>query len=270
MQEDKIKEAFSKIKEDMFSLSNEISDIKLQFQELNQVIKNLSESIIELRCSKEFLDNPPTDSIKTSTYSMGPTHNPADGQEIGGWNTHNFDTSIGNDGVPTDKQTNRQTVQQTHFMPEIPSLVTTKMNVPSADSTNVVTNESQILNEDGFVKNSTKPIKQQIFEATEILDSLDGIRKEIRKKFKSITKQEMLVFSTIYLLDEQDPETDYKKIAAKLKLSESSIRDYVQRIVNKGIPIDKEKLNNKKILLHIAPELKKLATLDTIVKLRSL
>ena len=81
----------------------------------------------------------------------------------------------------------------------------------------------------------------------------------------------MLVFSTIYQLEEQSPNTvTYKEIALKLGLSESSIRDYVQRMMNKGISIKKNKINNKTLILSISPELKRIATLSTIIKLREL
>ena len=81
----------------------------------------------------------------------------------------------------------------------------------------------------------------------------------------------MLVFSTLYQLEEQgELGIDYRKIALKLSLSESSIRDYVQRLVNKGIPIIKTKQNNKKITLVISKDLKKIASLSTILRLREL
>jgi predicted transcriptional regulator len=69
---------------------------------------------------------------------------------------------------------------------------------------------------------------------------------------------------------EEAEDPDYYKVAQKLNLSQSSIRDYVQRMINKGIPIEKEKLNNKKIILHISPNLKKIASLNAIIKLRDL
>ena len=80
----------------------------------------------------------------------------------------------------------------------------------------------------------------------------------------------MLVFSTIYQLEEQNIEPNYKGLALKLGLSESSIRDYVQRMINKGIPIKKHKINNKKLVLSISSDLKKIASLSTIIKLREL
>jgi DNA-binding Lrp family transcriptional regulator len=81
----------------------------------------------------------------------------------------------------------------------------------------------------------------------------------------------MLVFSTIYQLEEAFPEgVEYKQIASKLGLSESSIRDYTQKLMGKGIPVDKIKLNNKKILLKISSKLRNIAQLETIIKLREL
>ncbi|MDP1728609.1 MAG: winged helix-turn-helix transcriptional regulator, partial [archaeon] len=92
-----------------------------------------------------------------------------------------------------------------------------------------------------------------------------------RLKFKTITQQEMLVFSTIYQVGEQFPEgVEYRQIAQKLGLSESSIRDYTQKLISKGIPVDKIKLNNKKILLKISQKLRNIASLATLMKLREL
>ncbi len=242
MKEEKLKQAFSKIKEDILNIGKEISEIREQFLISNQLMKQLNKDIIHLKLEKIIENTPPTHNQETSTHPAISTHTPTHPQEIQGLKSPDLPISTGNQGVPTDKQTNRQTNQHTHEIPEIPQK----------------TQEIQEI-----------PIEQQISEASEILDSLDSIRKDIRRKFQKITKQEMLVFSTVYTLEEQDPEgVDYNKIASKLSLSQSSIRDYIHRIIEKGIPITKEKLNNKKILLHISPELKKIATLDAIIKLR--
>ncbi len=297
MDEVKIKEAFFKVKEEIFNLGSELSEIKKEMQETARLIRRMDEELTRIKIDlmlreaekspSQLTDKPtvkqtstptrsPTDSFQNTSNSVTPTYNPTHGQEIGGWNTQNWQTSTGNEGVPTDRQTNQQTVQQTHLLPEIPHLATTKSSTLDSSALNVVTNKSRENAQENTlvfpqkIFQDSKPIKQQISEASEILASLDNIKREIRRKFKSITKQEMLVFSTIYTLEEQSPDADYQKIASKLSLSESSIRDYVQRIVKKGIPIEKEKLNNKKIILHISPELKKIATLDTIIRLRSL
>jgi hypothetical protein len=115
----------------------------------------------------------------------------------------------------------------------------------------------------GFEPNSIK-------NALEILDSLDNIKKEIRIKFKKLTDQEVLVFSAIYQMDEEEGYSDYKHLSDKLHLTESSIRDYVGRIIRKGIPVDKKRVNNKNIQLSISKDLKKIVSLATILQLRDL
>ena len=80
----------------------------------------------------------------------------------------------------------------------------------------------------------------------------------------------MLVFSILYQLEEEQKIVDYKTISKKLNLSESSIRDYIGRLINKKIPITKEKVGNKKVILHISKDLKQIATLSTLLKLREL
>ncbi len=266
MNEEKLKEAFSRIKEDIFLLENEISLLKKEFIEINKFLKQLNEDIIQLKLRNLTQNTLKQNSTHNSTLRHINSTHPANStrpQEIEGLKSSNLPTSTGNEGVSTDRQTDRQTVRQTLFNIEKHILPTTK---PSENP--------QIQNNNFNVvpKNSDqeKSIHQQITEASQILDSLDIIKKEIRRKFKRITKQEMLVFSTIYTLEEQNFEVTYDKLASKLNLSQSSIRDHVQRLINKGIPITKEKLNNKKIILHISPELKKIATLDTIIQLRNI
>ena len=289
MDEEKLRQSFAKIKEDILNLTFTLADIKKEIQENNKLIRQMDDELIMLKLdvmtqNQENIQKQTPTHISThfpenQTNPVTSTHNSTDAQEIGGWNTQNLGISIGNEGVSTDRQTDRQTVRQTHFEPKIPQLGTTKQHLNPQNIEYVVTKKQPLaqpklskINTQTTPKTPSKPLKpiqQQISEASEILDSLDNIKKEIRKKFKSITKQEMLVFTTLFIMEEaEDP--DYNKLAIKLNLSESSIRDYIQRMINKGIPIEKEKINNKKIILHISPELKKIASLDTIIKLRDI
>jgi DNA-binding MarR family transcriptional regulator len=113
-------------------------------------------------------------------------------------------------------------------------------------------------------------LEKSVDNAFEILSSLDNLKKEIRLKFKNLTEKEFLIFSTLYQLEEQRGDTSYKEISNKLNLTESSIRDYIGRLIKKGIPIEKNKMNNKLVYLSISDKLKKIATLPTILKLRDL
>src|SRR4030042_835267 len=222
-----------KLKQSFFKVKEDISSLGQEITQIKQDIHKI----------KQFLDDFSTSTLRqiTSTHPINSTHNSTVPQEIKGLKSPNMNISIGNEGASTDRQTDRQT--------DILSLFLSK--------------KAQ--------NQENKTIESDLQKATSILDSLDTLKKQIRRKFKHLTNQEMLVFSTIYQLEEKDQSSaNYKEIALKLRLSESSIRDYVRRIRNKGIPIKKNKINNKKLILSISGELKRVATLSTIIKLREL
>jgi hypothetical protein len=229
--EDNIKDAFNRVKEDINFLNNELLNIKIIINDLHYTMKNLTNKLENQGKQTS------TNRHIISTENETSTHNTTVPQEVGGLKQPDLTTSIGNQGASTDRQTDTSTDNTTH---------------------NLHINH----------KNS---IDTNIQEATEILDSLDNLKKEIRLKFKHLTDQEMLVFTTIYQLEEQgNNEITYKILSTTLKLSESSVRDYIQRIINKGIPIIKTKVNNKKLLFSISSNLKKIASLPTIMQLREL
>ena len=258
LEKDPIKEAFSKVKQDIINLKSELFEIKnllisvqdsLNTQKLHEITSN-NKLIPSLNQQTDNSTQSPTLRQQNQTYSaystQNTTHYSTVPQEIGGLKYPNLTISTGNEGASTDRQTDQQTDNSTHI---------------STDFTHNPQN----------IEKKPHTIESNIQKASEILDSLDNLKKEIRIKFKKITPQEMSVFSTIYQLEEQDiTEPTYKKIAKNLKLSESSIRDYVQRMINKGIPLKKQKINNKQIVLSISPNLKKIATLSTIIQLRGL
>src|SRR3989344_1291468 len=167
-----------------------------------------------------------------------PTHN------IPRWDLKpiNLGISIGNDGVPTNKQTNQQTDQQTK-------------------------NQQKI---DLSLSNNPPKDHNAFDDAIKIIESLDNIKKDLRLKFKKLTDQELLVFSTLYQLEEEFGYTDYKTLSKRLNLTESSIRDYIRKLLKKGISIEKIKINNKNIHLVVSKNLKKIAPLKTILQLRDL
>ena len=144
----------------------------------------------------------------------------------------NLHISTGNQGVSTDRQTDRQTHRQT--------------------------------------QNPVKSQEDSFENAIETLNSLDNLKKEIRLKFKRLTEQEVVIFSTIYQIEEEKGYANYKLVAQKLNLTESSVRDYVGRLIQKGIPVNKKKVNNKQIQLFISENLKKIVSLSTILQLRDL
>ena len=69
---------------------------------------------------------------------------------------------------------------------------------------------------------------------------------------------------------EEEGYVDYRSLSKKLNLTETSIRDYVGRLIKKGIPVEKTKLNNKLVQLSISEKLRKIAPLPIILQLREM
>ena len=213
--EERVREAFSKIREDMLYLQQEIIVLKQEIQELRQFLESSTQQT-EVRHTTD-----------NTTHNIGNY----------GLKQQNFHSSIGNDGVPTDRQQtdNRQ-------------INTLKRTLE------VLSGNEEI----------TPKINQKLPELSDILQDL---KKDLAEKFKTLTKKEFLIFSVLYTLEEELGKVTYSDIAQRTGLTESSIRDYIIRLINKGIPIIKEKLNNKVILLKIPKELKDISTLDKLSKL---
>jgi chromosome segregation ATPase len=235
---DQIKDAFSKVKQDMDELRTQIWALSQQIEEIKRTLQQ---------------QNPTETLEKPANQQTNPTNQqiPTDNLPLYAPKQQDTPISTGNGGVPTDRQTDSQTVQQTQKPIDFYSF------------------HSEELPE--FTPNTQKTDQiSQIERVSEVLESLDSIKKEIRTNFKHLTSQEIAVFSAIYTLEEQGFVVDYSLVSQKLSLSESSIRDYTQKLIKKGIPLIKSKENNKKVTLIISPELKKIASLQTILSLRKL
>ncbi len=232
-----LKEAFSKVKQDISSLKEEVLGLRKNLVETRESLIELCELFKGLYEEKEEIFKKRDNPTHLDIYPANPTNNPTHTTLFKPLKDENLPISTGNSGVPTDKQTNQQTNQQI---------------------------DKSSYNQEEVSK------KDSILDAVKILDSLDNLKKEIRLKFKRLTDQEMVVFSSIYQGCEEEGFTDYKTLSQKLKLTESSIRDYVGRIIKKGVPVEKIKVNNKNIQLIISPNLKKITSLSTILQLREL
>lgn len=228
---EEIKRAFEKVKEENDILSFKINSLK-------EDISLLKEGFFEIFNVLDFFKKELNDfkinlkDLKTqfSNFSTDRQLNQTDLSLFKPLKDKNKGISIGNKGVSTDKQTNRQTNRQ----------IENTLNKPSFNN------------------------------AKELVNSLDNFQKELRLKFKSLTDQEMFVFSAIYQLDEEKGFSDYKSLSQMLNLSESSIRDYVRRLISKEIPLEKKKINNKEIQITLSSEFKKIASLNTLLELRGL
>lgn len=252
---DPIKEAFTRAKIDIAKLQKEIYSLSQQVEELRNIILyqmspiNINtfptQSNIQTHQIEKKADEPqiPTHSINQPTNQhIIPTHNLTELNKVfyKGLKTPYNNISIGNEGVTTNQPTNQPTNQH-------------------------------IGNEGVYTHKQQKTHKiDRLEHISKVLESLGTIKKDIRKQFKCLTAQEMNLFSEIYKLEEQGFIVDYAILSEKLSLSEISIRDYTRKLIKKGIPIQKHKENNKKILLSISPEFKQIASLETIYQLREL
>jgi len=222
------------IKEAFEKVKQDIDFLAISLEETNKELFNLYHEIDKMNENIENLSKIQQNLASTDrqTNTTNTTHSSTHNTYFKPLNNQILPISIGNEGVSTDRQTDTSTDRQTQNTPK---------------------------NEENAVEN-----------ALEILNSLDNVKKDIRLKFKRLTDQELLVFSTIYQLDEEVGFSDYSSLSRRLNLTESSIRDYVGRLIKKGIPVDKIKINNKNIQLNISKNLKKLVSLPTILQLKDL
>lgn len=221
--ENKIKESFFKMREHMLYLEQELIILRQEIQEIKQILHS---------------NIPPAQDRHT-------THNTTDNLQNYSLESQNFHSSIGNNGVPTDRQ---QTDRQ-----HINTLKRTLEAVPQAQEKIQEIPETRQLSDISSVSN--------------ISNIIHNLKKDLGEKFKTLTKKEFLIFSILYTLEEELGKVTYSDIAQRIGLTESSIRDYIIRLINKGIPIIKEKLNNKVVILKIPKELKDISTLDKLSRL---
>ena len=255
MDQDKIREAFQKAKQDIESLKGDIYYLFNDIQDIKLALKALAdyESIKQ--------SNQPTNQhINTPKHTQNPTfqHIPTREHVHYALKQPFNHISTGNDGVPTNQPTNQQTNQH----PPI-----SHGNLPQNDSKPLPSTQEISSFQPKYSKSDKISHLEQV---SNVLDTLDNIKKEIRTKFKRLTSQEMLVFSSIYSLEDEGFTVDYFLLSQKLGLSEISIRDYIRKLIKKSIPIEKTKEDNKKVQLSVSPNLKKMASLSTILSLKSL
>jgi len=96
------------------------------------------------------------------------------------------------------------------------------------------------------------------------------IRLLLENKFRSLTDMEFSVFMTIYHLEEELGKVTYKNIANKFNLTEATVRNHITNLMNKDIPIDKERLFNKKILLYIKKDFRELNMASRLLEIRQI
>ncbi|MFC1685732.1 hypothetical protein ACFLZZ_01785 [Nanoarchaeota archaeon] len=238
-------------KEEEISFFSEIKGIKEEINRLKEELNELRYDIlVKKSMNPEELPQIPNNSIKTNLLP---------------------ESSTGNEGVQTLRHIDTQT-DNTPLFP-LDGKPTIHQNPQPETSTHSSTHLRHIPEKlrhiDTFFDTSTDKSEQntQISNLTKLMDTL---KSDLKQKFESLTKQEFFIFSVLFTVDKTQNQVTYQDLAVRTSLTSSSIRDYIRRITQKGIPILKNRLNNKTTVLKIPPELRNLATLDNLMRIRGL
>jgi len=135
------------------------------------------------------------------------------------------------------------------------------------------------LNEKKDLKPKSSDIKSSIgnegvlrryYDATTTLsqpDTLPEMKEDLTNRFRSLTKQQFVVFSTIYTLEEDlKRAVTHQDIAKAAKLSQSAVRQYVSELLTKGIPLIKQKSANNQVFLSVPQEVRSLTLYEKLLK----
>ena len=233
--------SFQKMKEDVLSLQQEIIVLKQEIQEINY---NFSAFLSQFKRVLHSNRHP----TQVQHMKRTPTHVLPNQALTRAY----FHSSIGNRGVPTDSQ-------------QIVNRQQNALNRTSQSPRNFAYGHIDFPNLKGISRPNPGGSRQ--INIPQLSNIVTSMKQELQEKFKKLTKQEFFVFSILYALEEEKSEITYRDIAQRANLAESSVRDYISRLEYKGIPVVKERINNKVILLKISPELRNITTLDSLSKL---
>jgi DNA-binding MarR family transcriptional regulator len=208
MENEQIKNAFKRVKEDIDNLYLWILEIKKEIEMLKKEIFKIKRTFLILEKIQHKSNTSPTHEKPIEKFEGIKPY---------------FQSSTGNEGVPT-------LLRQSYAPP--------------------TSNPTQLT---------------ELFD-DKIEETLEKYKSEFYKRFKNLTNKEFEIFSLIYVLQEQT-EVTYKLLAEKTGLAPSSVRDLVNRLILKGIPIQKIKKLNREVILKIPDELKKISDLEALSKL---
>ena len=212
--------------------------IKASFEKVKKDIEFLTEQIIVLRTELEEIKQ-----IKTN---------------------FRHESSTGNDGVPTDRQTDTPTSNR------FPTLVDETFSPAYLIPTHIPTQTpTDVQQTDTKLQQSNTYSNTSYNQAKELTELVNTLKNDLKTRFRTLTKQEFHIFSMLFTVDKTQKSVTYRDPALKLSLSESSVRDYIQKIIKKGIPIEKEKINNKVTILKIPEEIRNISTLDNLLRIRN-
>ncbi len=108
---DEIKQAFQRVKKDIDFLYQELNNLRLELNEIRQEMIEICQILEQIneRISKKPQKTPEITSTQLIEKPTLSTYLSTHGYPLEALKSQNILISTGNQGVPTDKQTNRQT-----------------------------------------------------------------------------------------------------------------------------------------------------------------
>jgi len=101
------------------------------------------------------------------------------------------------------------------------------------------------------------------------LESINDLKEDFESLFKGLTDREFSVFMAIYQLEEDlHGLVRYSDVSKMLKITQITVRNYVNSMISMNIPIEKHRQYNRKVSLSIKKELRDLNLATKLLKLR--
>ena len=234
MADDPIKIAFSRVKEDILSIKNQLKELenslKIQKEETNEILPKINEvsRLLEELKSK---------------------------------------VSIGNEGVNQsinhliNQSINHQSINQS-INNEKQLKMPLKGNIIQFEDTDITPEKGS--NQSPINQSINHLINQSIIHPQ---NSLKLATESINKVFLTLTKQELKLFLTIYQLEEEAVNPTYKNISLRMQLSEHCVRSHVSSLLKKNIPIIKSHFNNRINVLSVNKDFKALNLKNKLINL---
>ncbi len=229
--EQNVRQAFLKVKEDIQVLKN---SQEKQTQENKQICEKLNEILEKIK------------GLETKTKIT------------------KSDSSIGNEGAnqsinhPINQSINHQSSNHEELTEIASNSVKTyfnEENKPNQSSNQSITNQS--INQS----------RAQFNQMEEKEQPMKAIAKDINTIFSTLTKQELKLFLTIYQLEDDGLEANYKAVSHKMQLSEHCIRSHLSSLFRKNIPLTKSRMGNKLNLLSVRKEFRALNLKQRLINL---
>lgn len=102
------------------------------------------------------------------------------------------------------------------------------------------------------------------------LSSLSELKQTLDSAFQTLTDREFSVFMALYSLDREGvTDIGYYELSHQLNIAESTVRDFINILIRKNIPIQKDRFFNRKVSLSVKEEFKHLDLYQTLLRLKT-